>query len=88
MFKHIYLGKSNYTKMYVNHEIRQTLVLNLSEEVKPDFLCSLLCIFHELNKTKFLSPSFHLQNQGILQTRKDQKGDPLKMNFDIFQIQK
>ena len=74
--------------MYVNHEIRQVLVLNSSEKVKTGFLCSLMCIFHELNETKFLSHSFHHQNQGILQTRKDQKGDPLKMNFDIFQIQK
>ena len=74
--------------MYVNHEIRQILVLNSSEKVKPGSLYSLMCIFHELNETKFLSHSFHLQNQGIFQTRKDQKGDPLKINFDIFQIQK
>ena len=72
----------------VNHEIKQILVLNSSEKVKPGFLCSLMRIFHELNETKVLSHSFHLQNQGILQTIKDQKGDPLKMNFDIFQIQK
>ena len=74
--------------MYVSHEIRQVLALNSSEKVKPDFLLSLMCMFPESNETKFWSHSFHLQNQGILQTRKDQKGYPLKMSFDIFQIQK
>ena len=74
--------------MYVNHEIRQIWVLNTSEEVKPGFLLSLMCLFPETNETKFWSHSFHLQNQGILQNRKDKNGDPLKMNFDIFQIQK
>ena len=29
-----------------------------------------------------------LQNSGILQTRMNQRGDPMKMNFDNFQIQK
>ena len=28
------------------------------------------------------------QNSGILQTRMNQRGDPMKMNFDNFQIQK
>ena len=53
VFKHIYSGKSNYTKMYVNHEIRQIWVLNTSEEVKPGFLLSLMCLFPETNETKF-----------------------------------
>ena len=29
-----------------------------------------------------------LQNSGILQTRMNQRGDPMKMDFDDFQIQK
>ena len=45
-------------------------------------------MFPELNGTKFRSHSFHLQNSGILLTRMDQRGDPMKMNFEIFQIQK
>ena len=45
-------------------------------------------MFPELNRTKFWSHSFHLQNLSILQIRMDQKEDPMKMNFDIFQIQK
>ena len=48
----------------------------------------LKCMFPESNETKVWSHSLHLQNQGILQTRKDQKGDQLKINFDIFQIQR
>ena len=53
VFKHIYSEKSNYTKMFVNHEIRQIWVLNTSEEVKPGFLLSLMCLFPETNETKF-----------------------------------
>ena len=45
-------------------------------------------MFSESNGTKFWSHSFHLQNSGILQTRMDQRRDPMKTNFDIFQIQK
>ena len=44
-------------------------------------------MFHESNGTKFWSHSFHLQNSGILQTRMDQRENPMKTNFDIFQIQ-
>ena len=63
--------------MYLNNEIRQILVLNSNEKVKPGFLLSLMCMFPESNETKFWSHSFHLQNQGILQTRRDQMRDPL-----------
>ena len=63
--------------MHVNHEVRQILVLNSIERVKPGFLLSLMCVFPESNETKFWSQSLHLQNQGILQTRKDQKWVPL-----------
>ena len=35
--------------MYVNHEIRQILVLNTSEKVKPGFLLSVMCLFPERN---------------------------------------
>ena len=37
----------------VDHEIRQNLVLNSKEKVKPVFLISLMCIFPESNETKF-----------------------------------
>ena len=53
MFKHVYSEKSNYTKIYVNHEIRQALALNSSEKVKPDFLLSLMSMFPESDETKF-----------------------------------
>ena len=42
----------------------------------------------ESNGTKFRLHSFHLQNSGVLQTRMDQRGDLMKMNFDNFQVQK
>ena len=45
-------------------------------------------MFPELKGTKFWSHSFHPRNSDILQTRMDQKGDPMKTNFHIFQIQK
>ena len=64
------------------------LVLSSIEKVKPDSLLSLMCMFPESNGTKFWSHSFHLQNSGILQTRMDQRVDPMKTNFDIFQMQK
>ena len=64
------------------------LVLNSIEKVKPGSLLSLLCIFPESNGIKFWSHSFHLQNSGNLQTRMDQRGNPMKTNFNIFQIQK
>ena len=67
---------------------RANLVLNSIEKVKPGSLLALLCMFPKLNGTKFWSHSFHLQNLGILQTRMDQRGEPMKTKFDIFQIQK
>ena len=47
-----------------------------------------MCMFPESNGIKFWSYSFYLQNSSILQTRIDQKEDPMKMNFENFQIQK
>ena len=38
-------------------------------------------MFPELNGTKFCSRSFHLQISDILQTRTDQSGDHMKINF-------
>ena len=64
------------------------LVLNSIEKVKPGSLHLSMCIFPESNREKFWSHSFHLQNSGILQTRPNQRGQPMKTNFDIFQIQK
>ena len=64
------------------------MILNSTEKVKPCFLLSLMCMFSELSGTKFWSHSFHLQNSGILRTKMNKKGDPMKMNFDKFQIQK
>ena len=45
-------------------------------------------MFPESNGMKSWSHSFHLQNSGILQTRIGQIGDPMKINFDNFQMQK
>ena len=45
-------------------------------------------MFPEWNAIKFWSHCFHLQNPGILQTRIDQMGRPMKIIFDNFQIQK
>ena len=67
---------------------KDDLVLNSIEKVKPGSLLFLMRMFPELNGTKFWSPSFHLKNSGILKTRMDQRGDPMKTNFNIFQIQK
>ena len=66
----------------------RNLVLNSIEKVKPGSLLSLMYMFPESKGAKFLFHSFHLQNSGILQTTIDQRGDPMKTNFDIFQIQK
>ena len=44
-------------------------------------------MFPDLKGTKFWLHSFHLQNSGNLQTRMDQRGNQMKMNFDNFQIQ-
>ena len=38
-------------------------------------------MFPELNGTKFCSRSLHLQISDILQTRTDQSGDHMKINF-------
>ena len=61
------------------------LVFNSIEKVKYCFLLSLMWMFPESNETNH---SFHLQNSGILQIRINQREDPMKTNFDIFQIQK
>ena len=45
-------------------------------------------MFPELNGAKPWSHSFHFQNSRILQTRMSQSGDPMKMNFENYQIQK
>ena len=66
----------------------KNVVLNSIEKVKPGFLLSLMCMFSESNGTKFWSYCFHLQNSGIFQTRMNQRGHPMKMNFDNFQMQK
>ena len=66
----------------------EKFVSQLDRKVKPDFLLSLMCIFCKSNGPKFWSHSFHLQTPAFLQTKMEQKGDPTKMNFDSFQIQK
>ena len=43
-----------------------------------------LDMFPELHGAKFSSQSSHLQNSGILPTRMNQRGNPMKMNFKIF----
>ena len=45
-------------------------------------------MFSESNERKFRSHSFHLQYSGIFQTRMNLRGDPMKMNFNNFQIPK
>ena len=73
---------------HVNHEIDK-FGSQLDRKSKTFFfLLSLMCIFPESNGTKFWSRSFYLQNSGVLQTRTDQKENPMKMNFDNFQTQK
>ena len=73
-----------YLPEYAKPWDQTTLFLNWIEKVEPGFLLSLMCIFSESNGIKFWSNSFHLQNSAILQTRMDQRGDPMKMNFDNF----
>ena len=63
----------------------RNLVLNSIENVKPGSLLSLMCMFPESKGAKFWFHSFHLQNSGILQTTMDQRGEPMKTNFDIIQ---
>ena len=65
------------------------LVLSTIEISKTCFfLYSLMCIFPESSETKFWSHSFYIQNSGILQTRMDLRRNPIKTNFDNFQMQK
>ena len=45
-------------------------------------------MFADSNRAKFWSHNIHLHNSSILHTRMDQKVDQMKMNLDIFQIQK
>ena len=45
-------------------------------------------MFPESNGSKFWSHSLCLQNSDIFQTGMEQRGNSMKMNFDIFQIQK
>ena len=45
---------------------------------------NVLFYFPESKKTKFSCCSFHLQISDILQTRMDQSGDHMKINFDNF----
>ena len=44
-------------------------------------------VFWIENGPKFWSHSFRLQNSAIFQTRVNQRGDPMKMSFNNFQIQ-
>ena len=76
---------------YANETINQVrpwdqtnLVPNSIEKLKPGSLLSLKCMFPESNGTKFRSPSFQLQNSGILQTRVDQRGYLMKIDFENF----
>ena len=66
----------------------EKFVSQLDRKVKSGFLLSLMCIFCKSNGSKFWSHGFHLQNSSFLQTKMEQKGNPTKMNFDSFQIQK
>ena len=48
--------------------------LNSIKKSKSWVLLSSMCMFPQLNGTKFWYHNFHLQNSGALQTRIDQKG--------------
>ena len=74
-----------YTKIWIARFLyrpwdQTNLVLNSIDKLKLGSLLSLMCMFPELNGTKFWSHICHLQNSCILQTRMDQRGDPMKMS--------
>ena len=75
----------------INHEITLKIlefILNSIEKVKLGSLFSSMCMLPGSNRKKFWSHNFYFQNSGILETRMDQRGDPMKMNFDNLQRQK
>ena len=74
----------------IDHEITLKIlefILNLVEKVKRFYFSQCVCFQNLAGKTSDRH-SFHLQNPGILQTRMDLRGDPMKMDFDSFQMQK
>ena len=58
----------------------------LDRKNKTCFLLFSMYMLPELNVTKSLSHSFHLQNSGILQAKMDQRGDSMKINFENLQM--
>ena len=57
----------------------------LDRKIKTWFFTFLDVYLFWIERNKFW---FYLQNSGILLTKMDQRGDPMKMNLDNFQIQK
>ena len=61
----------------------------LDRKSKTWFFTLLNVYVSRIERDKILISQLSLQkNSGILKTRMDQRGDPMKINFDIFQIQK
>ena len=65
------------------------LVLNSIKKVKSVFFFIFFDFYVSwIKRDKILISQLSPSNSRILQTRIDQRGDPIKTNFEIFQIQK
>ena len=63
-------------------------ILNSNSKSKNRLFTFLSVHISWIKETKSLFHSFYLQNFAILQTRLDQSGDYMKMNFHNFQMEK
>ena len=71
-----------------NHREDFGIYSQLNRKSKIWFFTFLNVYVSWIDGTKSLSHSFYLQNLGILLNRLDQRGDPIKMKIDNFQMQK
>lgn len=60
----------------------------LDKRSKTCFFTFLDMYVSRIERDKILISQLSLPNLGILQTSMDQKRDPMKVNFDSFQIEK
>lgn len=60
----------------------------LDKRSKTCFFTFLNMYVSRIERDKILISQLSLPNLGILQTSMDQKRDPMKVNFDSFQIEK